>query len=120
MTSAKRPEPDAYYVITGYDKEAQGEDKFDPPYEKLVGPDGFECWLCEPEDRIFSRDLKQLVDLVNDQHRKLSSEPPVPRELIEWAKKRRDLWLKDRSEVDYEKEEYILMLQLEKILAEDK
>ncbi len=70
MTNPKQQKPDGYYVITGYDKELQGEDTFDCPYEKLVGPNGFECWLTEPEDRIFSRDLKPLVDLVNAKHKR--------------------------------------------------
>ena len=31
----------------------------------LVGPNGFECWLTEPEDRIWSRDLRPVVNELN-------------------------------------------------------
>ena len=34
-------------------------------YDLLIGPDGFRCALTEPEDRIFSRDLKPLVIELN-------------------------------------------------------
>ena len=41
--------------------------KFDhEDYPTLRGPDGWECVLTEPEDRIWSRDLKEVVDKLND------------------------------------------------------
>ena len=38
-------------------------------YDLLVGPDGFECLLTEPEDRVWFRDLKPVVELLNEQGR---------------------------------------------------
>lgn len=37
-------------------------------YPTLTGPDGWECVLTEPEDRIWSRDLKGVVDKLNEYH----------------------------------------------------
>lgn len=34
-------------------------------YDVLIGPNGFECVLTEPEDRIWSRDLRIVVDELN-------------------------------------------------------
>ena len=34
----------------------------DPCYNVLKGPAGFECWLTEPEDRSFWRDLAPVVE----------------------------------------------------------
>lgn len=43
------------------------DDSIDRPdnYSGLVGPDGFECVLTEPEDRIWSRDLEPVVNELN-------------------------------------------------------
>ena len=38
-----------------------GDEYGDPCYEVLKGPDGFECWITEPEDRTFDRDLSPVV-----------------------------------------------------------
>lgn len=40
-------------------------------YETLVGPGDFECELGEPEDRTLFRDLKPLVDRLNEQHEQI-------------------------------------------------
>jgi hypothetical protein len=40
----------------------------DSSYEVLVGPNGFECILTEPEDRCWSRDLRDVVNELNRQH----------------------------------------------------
>lgn len=61
----------AYRVIYSDDPEAKAMGSFDDFYQVLVGPDGFECWLCEPEDRVFCRDLRPAVDRLNEQHEKL-------------------------------------------------
>lgn len=42
-------------------------------YELLVGPDGFECCLTEPEDRTWSRDLREAKDRLNEQHAELAA-----------------------------------------------
>ena len=44
------------------------DNRFDENYDVLVGPDGFECMLGEPEDRMWCRDGKQAVERLNDQH----------------------------------------------------
>lgn len=44
--------PDCKYSIHSGD-----EFNGDSCYQVLKGPDGFECWLTEPEDRSFYRDL---------------------------------------------------------------
>ena len=40
-------------------------------YEVLKGPDGFECYLTEPEDRSFGRDLNEVVVRLNKQHQEI-------------------------------------------------
>lgn len=42
-----------------------------PEYEVLVGPNGFRCVLTEPEDRCWFRDLRKVVDRLNELHEKL-------------------------------------------------
>lgn len=37
-------------------------------YDVLIGPDKFECVLTEPEDRIWSRDLRIVMDELNRLH----------------------------------------------------
>lgn len=39
-------------------------------YELLIGPNGFECALTEPEDRTFYRDLKPIIEELNRLSRK--------------------------------------------------
>lgn len=43
-------------------------DDIDSMYELLVGPDGFEACLTEPEDRRWCRDGKPVVDKLNELH----------------------------------------------------
>jgi hypothetical protein len=52
-----------YRIATSAEKKEAGVD--DEYYELLIGPDGFECVLTEPEDRTFRRDLKPLVIELN-------------------------------------------------------
>lgn len=40
-------------------------------YEMLVGPDGFTCYLTEPEDRCWYRDLSGVIDKLNTQHNRI-------------------------------------------------
>ena len=40
-------------------------------YPELHGPDGFECAITEPEDRIWSRDLSDVVVKLNEQHQEI-------------------------------------------------
>lgn len=35
------------------------------PYQVLRGPNGFTCCITEPEDRIWTRDLQEVVDELN-------------------------------------------------------
>lgn len=49
--------PDCKYSIHSGD-----EFNGDSCYQVLKGPDGFECWLTEPEDRSFYRDLAPLIE----------------------------------------------------------
>ena len=42
-------------------------------YDMLVGPDGFECLLTEPEDRNWYRDGRAVVDRLNAQHAELTA-----------------------------------------------
>lgn len=37
----------------------------DKTYSVLIGPNGFECYLSEPEDRNWDRDGKKVVDELN-------------------------------------------------------
>lgn len=55
----------SYRVLEGWQKEAQG--RFAEEYEALLGPDGFECILTEPEDRRWIRDLRPVVERLNAQ-----------------------------------------------------
>lgn len=41
-------------------------------YGVLVGPDGFECWLTEPEDREWFRDLTPMIELLESQYKELT------------------------------------------------
>lgn len=51
-----------YGIGSSEDKERLGicED-----YEVLLGPDGFQCILTEPEDRTWNRDLKAVIFELN-------------------------------------------------------
>jgi len=51
-----------YRIATSAEKQEAGV--YDD-YDLLIGPDGFQCALTEPEDRTFSRDLKPLVIELN-------------------------------------------------------
>ncbi len=53
---------EAYHIAT--DKEAE-ELGIDPDYDLLVGPDGFKCFLGEPEDRTWYRDGSKVVEELN-------------------------------------------------------
>ena len=44
----------------------------DNNYRTLVGPNGFECCLCEPEDRTWLRDGKAVVEELNRLHDKIA------------------------------------------------
>lgn len=58
----------AYRVLTNDEVESLN---YDPYYEVLIGPDGFECVLGEPEDRYWRRDGKDAVKRLNEQHEEL-------------------------------------------------
>lgn len=47
-------------------------------YDMLVGPNGFECLLTEPEDRRWCRDLRPVVAELN----RLSSVRPVDEQFV--------------------------------------
>ena len=52
------------YRILSY--EEAREAKIYELYSCLVGPDGFECTLTEPEDRTWGRDLLPVVERLNE------------------------------------------------------
>jgi hypothetical protein len=52
----------AYRVAT------QEEVKHPEEYSVLLGPNGFECWLGEPEDRAWYRDGSEAVERLNKLH----------------------------------------------------
>lgn len=51
-----------YRMATEEEIQAGG---LNPDYHHLIGPDGFECFLGEPEDRTWYRDGKAVVDELN-------------------------------------------------------
>lgn len=54
----------SYRIAT--DKEKAG--KCCDEYDLLIGPDGFECTLTEPEDRVWYRDGKEVIRELNRLH----------------------------------------------------
>lgn len=56
-----------YRIATNEEKKAH--DCYEE-YELLIGPNGFECALTEPEDRTFYRDLKPVIEELNRLSRK--------------------------------------------------
>jgi len=52
-----------YVILDGF----EAPDEVAEGYEMLKGPHGFECVLTEPEDRTFGRDLRVVVDKLNEQ-----------------------------------------------------
>lgn len=45
----------------------------DSDYSVLLGPDGFECVLTEPEDRTWGRDGSIVIDRLNEQYERIQS-----------------------------------------------
>lgn len=58
-----------YTVIYGWESEEIADE-----YEMLIGPDGFECCITEPEDRTFGRDLRGVVAKLNDYDRDIKAQ----------------------------------------------
>lgn len=56
-----------YYIADHCD-----DAEWDKYYQMLKGPDGFECLLTEPEDRVWYRDLASAVDKLNEQHKRIA------------------------------------------------
>lgn len=54
---------DVYRIATDEEK---GD--CDEQYDLLLGPNGFECLLTEPEDRCWYRDLSNVIDELNKLH----------------------------------------------------
>jgi len=50
-----------YYIATDEEKRGICCEE----YDLLIGPDGFECFLGEREDRYWHRDAAPVVDLLN-------------------------------------------------------
>lgn len=44
----------------------------DESYDLLVGPDDWECLLTEPEDRRWSRDLRPVIQKLNEQRAEIN------------------------------------------------
>lgn len=58
------------YRRIGYDEyDEKHKYDWDDTYDMLVGPDNFYCLLTEPEDRVWCRDLKYVVNKLNEQHK---------------------------------------------------
>ena len=57
-----------YRVMSYEEKLAKG---IDTNYSVLLGPDGFECILTEPEDRSWVRDGSGAVSELNKQHEEI-------------------------------------------------
>lgn len=51
------------------DEEKQGVCSED--YDLLIGPEGFQCFLGEREDRTWNRDARKVVDLLNSQRKEI-------------------------------------------------
>ena len=66
-----------YRIATEEEREAVEIDE--DSYDLLVGPNGFQCCLTEPEDRTFYRDLSPIIGELN-RLRKWQSEA------IEWLR----------------------------------
>lgn len=62
--------PRAYREIYEADLVEQG---IDTDYPTIVGPDNFTCSLTEPEDRIWYRDLYDVVEKLNEQHETIAT-----------------------------------------------
>ena len=54
-----------------YSFEDDERDRVPSPYQRLQGPDGWECTITEPEDKIWTRDLVDVVDKLNEQHEEI-------------------------------------------------
>lgn len=65
-------------------------DTGDETYDTLVGPDGFACTLTEPEDRIWCRDGKEVVDRLNEQAATIAAQREAIRGLVEAWPERAD------------------------------
>jgi len=59
-----------YHRVDPYAEGAQID--WDDAYDMLVGPDGFECLLTEPEDRKWSRDGRKAIERLNEQHARMA------------------------------------------------
>jgi hypothetical protein len=57
----------AYRIAT----DAEKTDYCSDDYDLLVGPDGFQCFLGEPEDRAWNRDGAEVVRELNRLHRRV-------------------------------------------------
>ncbi len=55
----------AYHVATQEEKQERGFSLYAYEYDILIGPDGFECVLTEPEDRTWQRDGSNVIDELN-------------------------------------------------------
>lgn len=73
---------DRYFVRYGWNTPRKERD-FAEEYEKLFGPDGFECCITEPEDRNFSRDLQPIVQKLNEQDAQIAA---LRADLLEYDK----------------------------------
>lgn len=54
-----------YRIATYEEKQSYHDYGCDPCYSLLLGPNGFECLLTEPEDRNWERDGRTVVDELN-------------------------------------------------------
>lgn len=69
----------AFTIKRGNEDELCGQEE----YGVLVGPDGFECWLTEVEDREWFRDLTPVVELLESQHAELAELRAWKSEVVE-------------------------------------
>jgi len=73
------------------------ENDWDESYDMLRGPDGFECLLTEPEDRIWCRDLKDVVAKLNEQHEENERLRGLLSRVLTIAAEAREHWDADRD-----------------------
>ena len=74
----------AYRIATDEEKVGKCSDQ----YDLLLGPDGWDCYLGEPEDRTWERDAAAVVDLLNSQHAEIERLETALDDM--WKRYRRD------------------------------
>ena len=88
-----------YRIISPYSDEGKAEyerREVCEDYDLLIGPDGWECVLTEPEDRRWFRDLSPVVDRLNELHAQAGYGPVTTCKTCGWG------WHGDKEDHDPE------------------